>query len=226
MSGEGVSAPWRTTPQPTHPTPGESSPRASSGDVRLVHHLPPSEPLPRADEAGGFAFIAEHANHFGSTDERSAESRFGTIQPGRTVFAAFQPPSSTDADPTSKPESRSSMQIQINTDHNIEGREALGAHIRGVVENALKHLASHVTRVEVHVADENGAKTAGDEKRCVMEARLEGRPPAAVTHQAATVHDAINGTADKLAHLIERTLGRLQEERRHRTDPVRTEPTP
>lgn len=111
------------------------------------------------------------------------------------------------------------MQIQINTDHTIEGRESLGAHIRGVVENTLGHLALHVTRVEVHVAGENGAKTVGDDKRCTMEARLEGRPPAAVTHHAASVHDAVTGAADKLASLIDHTLGRLQHERRNRTDP-------
>jgi hypothetical protein len=29
------------------------------------------------------------------------------------------------------------MQVQVNTDHTIEGREALAARIRGVVENAL-----------------------------------------------------------------------------------------
>jgi hypothetical protein len=28
------------------------------------------------------------------------------------------------------------MQIQVNTDHTIEGHEALAAQIRGVVENA------------------------------------------------------------------------------------------
>lgn len=111
------------------------------------------------------------------------------------------------------------MQIQINTDHTIAGREALSAHIRHVVENSLAHLASHVTRVEVHVADENGTKTVSDDKRCVMEARLERRPPAAVTHQAATVHDAVTGAADKLARLIDHTLGRLRHERSHRTDP-------
>lgn len=111
------------------------------------------------------------------------------------------------------------MQIQIDTDHTIEGSEAFSAHIRSVVENTLEHFASHVTRVEVHVADENAAKTVGDDKRCVMEARLEGRPPSAVTHHAATVHEAVNGAADKLAHLIGRTLGRLKDERRHRTDP-------
>lgn len=111
------------------------------------------------------------------------------------------------------------MQIQINTDHTIEGREALSAHIRSVVDSTLGHLASHVTRVEVHLTDENGAKTVGNDKRCLMEARLEGRPPVAVTHHAATVHDAATGAADKLAHLIGHILGRVQHERRHRTDP-------
>lgn len=118
------------------------------------------------------------------------------------------------------------MQIQINTDHTIEGSEAFSVYIRSVVGNALGHFTSHVTRVEVHVTDENGAKTIGEDKRCVMEARLEGRPPAAVTHQAATVHAAVNGAADKLSNLIESTLGRLQHERRQRTDPVRPNQVP
>ena len=33
------------------------------------------------------------------------------------------------------------MQVQINTGHNIEGREALGAQIKGVVESALTNSA-------------------------------------------------------------------------------------
>jgi ribosome-associated translation inhibitor RaiA len=113
------------------------------------------------------------------------------------------------------------MQIQINTDHNIEGHEALGAHIRSEVRNTLGHLSSHVSRVEVHVADENGAKPVGNDKRCVMEVRLEGRPPDAVTHHAETVHAAVNGAADKLARLLDHTIGKLQHERSHRTDPAR-----
>ena len=112
------------------------------------------------------------------------------------------------------------MQIQINTDATLENSEALGAYLRNVVADALGHFAAHVTRVEVHVADENGAKTVGDDKRCVMEARLEGRPPAAVIHQAATVHDAVHGAADKLARLIGHTLGRLQDEHGRRSAPV------
>lgn len=112
------------------------------------------------------------------------------------------------------------MQIQINTDRNIEGREALATQVSDVVESALSRFSDHITRVEVHLSDENSAKKGGnDDIRCVMEARLEGRQPSAVTHQAATVDQAVDGATDKLSRLIENTLGRLREEKRRRNDP-------
>ncbi len=105
------------------------------------------------------------------------------------------------------------MQVQINTDHNIEGREELGAHLSGIVKGALSRCSDHITRVEVHLTDENGRKSGRDDKRCVMEARLESRPPVAVTHHAATLHQAVSGAADKLTALIESTRGRLHDQR-------------
>jgi ribosome-associated translation inhibitor RaiA len=112
------------------------------------------------------------------------------------------------------------MQIQINTDRNIEGREALAAQVSSVVESALSRNSDHITRVEVHLSDENSDKKGGnDNMRCVMEARLEGRQPIAVTHQAATLDQAVDGAAHKLTRLIESTLGRLRDQRNHRTDP-------
>jgi ribosome-associated translation inhibitor RaiA len=111
------------------------------------------------------------------------------------------------------------MQIQINTDHNIAGHEALAAQVRGVVENALSRFSDHITRVQVHLSDENGDKSGQNDKRCMMEARLEGHKPIAVTHEAATVNQAVDGAADKLARLIESTLGRLRDQKNHRTDP-------
>src|SRR5664280_3625391 len=62
------------------------------------------------------------------------------------------------------------MQVQINTGHNIEGHEALSAHVSDVVKNALVRLGDHITRVEVHLSDENGDKSGPNDKRCVMEA--------------------------------------------------------
>lgn len=112
------------------------------------------------------------------------------------------------------------MQIQINTDHNIDGREALSAHIRKVVECALDHQSTRITRVEIHLADENGPKTTPDVLRCAMEARLEGHQPLAVTFEAASLHQAVEGAADKLARLVEHTLGRQRDVRSARTDPL------
>ena len=112
------------------------------------------------------------------------------------------------------------MQIQMSTDGNIEGHEALATQVRSVVEGALDRFSDHITRVEVHLSDENSGKKGGnDDIRCVMEARIEGRQPIAVTHQAATVDQSVDGAAEKLTRLIESTLGRKHEQESHRTDP-------
>jgi ribosome-associated translation inhibitor RaiA len=112
------------------------------------------------------------------------------------------------------------MQVQINTDHNIEGSAALTARVRGVVESALSRVCNHITRVEVHLTDEDGDKSGKSDMRCVMEARLEGRQPVAVIDQAGTLEQAVDGAADKLARLIGSTLGRLHEQASRRTDPL------
>lgn len=111
------------------------------------------------------------------------------------------------------------MQIQINTDHNIEGREALAAHFSEVVERALSRMSDRITRLEVHLSDENGDKQGQNDKRCMLEARIEGRQPIAVTYHAATLDQAVDGAADKLTRLIESTLGRQRHHNSHRTDP-------
>ena len=111
------------------------------------------------------------------------------------------------------------MQIQINTDRHINGHEKLTEQIRGVVERTFSRLSDHITRVEIHITDENGYKSGPNDKRCVMEARLEGRRPIAVTQQAATVDQAVDGAAEKLLKLIENTIDRLHDQKIRRTDP-------
>jgi ribosome-associated translation inhibitor RaiA len=111
------------------------------------------------------------------------------------------------------------MQVQINTDRNVEGHEALDSQVSGAVESALSRISDHITRVEVHLTDENSHKSSQNDKRCVMEARLQGRQPIAVTHQAAILDQAVDGAADKLTRLIESILGRLRDQKSRRTDP-------
>ena len=117
------------------------------------------------------------------------------------------------------------MQIQVNTDHNIEGHEALANHVTGTVKSALSRFSDHITRVAIHLSDATGHKNSKDDKHCVIEARLEGRQPIAATHHAETVHQAVNGAADKLARSIESSLGRLHDHKTHSSDHSLTEPT-
>ncbi|MGY0556685.1 MULTISPECIES: HPF/RaiA family ribosome-associated protein [unclassified Lysobacter] len=101
------------------------------------------------------------------------------------------------------------MKIQLNTDHNIQGDDALAAHVEGVVTDALGRFSTQVTRVEVHLSDLNAAKGGSADKQCMMEARLEGRQPMAVTHQADTMRAAITGATGKLQRLLASSLGKL-----------------
>lgn len=124
------------------------------------------------------------------------------------------------------------MKIQLNTDVHIDGKEALAAQVSATVEQALDRFSEHITRVEVHLADENGGKSGQKDHRCMLEARLEGRQPVAVTEHAATLEQAVQGAAQRLAHLLDSTLGRLQEHRgehgKRASDPTSpgTEPAP
>ncbi len=52
------------------------------------------------------------------------------------------------------------MQIQINTDHNVEGHAVLIEHVRGVTEHSLSRFSKQITRVEVHLSYENADRHA------------------------------------------------------------------
>ena len=78
-----------------------------------------------------------------------------------------------------------------------------------VVENTLGHLADHIARIEVHISDENSSKKGAQDKRCMMEARLEGHQPVAVTDDAETIGKAVSGAAGKLKSALDHTIGRL-----------------
>ncbi len=100
------------------------------------------------------------------------------------------------------------MKIQVNTDVHFEGSEALSTRVSATVERALQRFQDQVTRVEVHLSDQNGGKSGRTDKRCVMEVRLEGRQPIAATDEAATLDQAVRGAADRLARLVDSQLGR------------------
>jgi ribosome-associated translation inhibitor RaiA len=101
------------------------------------------------------------------------------------------------------------MQVLVNSDHHIVGGEDLMERVQGVVEGRLDRFEGRITRVEVHLNDLNGSKLGERDKRCMMEARIGGMKPIAVSHEAPTVTEAIHAAADKLERAIEHTLGKM-----------------
>ena len=103
------------------------------------------------------------------------------------------------------------MQIQVNTDSNIVGSAPLISDIETELINSLSRFGNQITRVEVHLRDLNGPKSVGDDKSCLLEARLAGRQPMVVSHEAAALRQAIDGATDKLALALDKQLGRLSD---------------
>ena len=116
------------------------------------------------------------------------------------------------------------MQIQINTGESVNGREALYRHTQDVVNDALGRFADHITRVEIHLSDVNGQKAGDNDKRVLMEARIAGRQPIAVSEHAGNLHQAIDGATQKLKRSLDAALGKLADKRRVAPPPLPADP--
>ena len=100
------------------------------------------------------------------------------------------------------------MKVQINTDNNIAASDKLRASYSTLISEELKRFDEHITRMEVHLSDENSHKDGIDDKRCMIEARIIGKQPIAVTNQANTLEQAVTGAIDKLKTSLDTIIGR------------------
>jgi ribosome-associated translation inhibitor RaiA len=103
------------------------------------------------------------------------------------------------------------MQIQVNSNNSVVAHEGLTREVEATVEAAVRRWRNRITRVEVHLNDLNSHKGGAQDKRCLLEARVGGLQPVAVSHKAATVQEALAGAADKLERALESTFGRLND---------------
>lgn len=103
------------------------------------------------------------------------------------------------------------MKIQFNTDNNITGGVKLHEKFSAIISNYLSKYRELITRVEVHLGDKNSHKGGVNDKRCVLEARLEGLQPIVVTNHDDTVEQSVKGALDKLKAAIDSTRGRLRD---------------
>ena len=101
------------------------------------------------------------------------------------------------------------MQVQFNSDSSVMGTENVAERIEASVREKLARFEERLTRIEIHVRDENGAKGGADDKACTIEA-------IGVTEHAAKVDDAARKAAATLSQRLERHFGK---ESKHSHDP-------
>jgi ribosome-associated translation inhibitor RaiA len=107
------------------------------------------------------------------------------------------------------------MQIQINTDHTISEHSRLDEHVRSVVESSIGRFGDHVSRVDVHLSNENKEKGADGGNYCMMEARVHGCEPVVVHEHGVDLHQSISSAASKLKRALDSALGRLNDKKMH-----------
>lgn len=102
------------------------------------------------------------------------------------------------------------MKIQLNTDKNIAGSEKLEAFVTEKINHSLKRFASRITRIEVHLSDQNANKPGSDDIQCKIEARVEGVQPIIVTDRNSTKEKALDSAVDKMKAALDSVTGKLK----------------
>ena len=103
------------------------------------------------------------------------------------------------------------MIIQLNADKNLTIHSEYEAQITEKLNKDLERFTGHITRVEVHLSDENGSKSGINDKKCLLEARFEGKPPIVSSDLGNTYDLALKGATEKLKHALTSLVGKLQE---------------
>ncbi len=100
------------------------------------------------------------------------------------------------------------MIVQFTTDNHIKGDDMLFAQYRELVERTMKRFGDRVSRVVVSLSDENSHKEGDNDKRCMVEARLDGMAPQAVTAHAQNLDLAVREALDKLKSSLASVVGK------------------
>jgi len=117
------------------------------------------------------------------------------------------------------------MQGQVNTSNGIENKDTLERWASDYLNDSLERFRQDITRVEVQLRDTSSGKKGGEDKRCTLEARIAGRDPVAATHHAPTQDEAFRGATQRLIHVLEHTLGKLDRHHHRDRDTIRRDTT-
>jgi ribosomal subunit interface protein len=97
------------------------------------------------------------------------------------------------------------MQIQIFAP-GLVIPEPLKAYVERNLAQVLKPFEEHLTRIEVHLKDQNSSKKNGVDKHCLLEAKPRGMDSIAAEHDAPEFKEAVHQAALKLERALQHRI--------------------
>ncbi len=102
------------------------------------------------------------------------------------------------------------MLIQFRS-NSIRVTEELEEKLSGFIKKSLKRFSNRITRVEVHLEDENSNKGGKDDKRCSIEVRPDNLDPIIVTSKSDNYIQAVREAAEKSKASLDKAISLLSE---------------
>lgn len=101
------------------------------------------------------------------------------------------------------------MIFQFNTDRTIHGDQRQQDRVEALLKSELSRYSTHISRIDVHLSDENEKKKGLKAIRCLLEAQIVHSQPIVAIELADTVEEAIAGAIHKLKNALEKIHERI-----------------
>jgi ribosome-associated translation inhibitor RaiA len=103
------------------------------------------------------------------------------------------------------------MKVQINADVNSNNHVEINDMVNTIITSQLKRFDEHISRIEIHLTDDNGNKSGINDKKCIIEARIEGKNPCVVSEYSDTYERAVTGAVSKVKNSLTSIIERMKE---------------
>ena len=219
--GPGASHEDATKPMPEAPPARPEGPEVSNPRVSQVSGGG-GEPDEKHSHVDGMRSSKSHATDSPSPtstrDWRPNRSRSDIERERRQEEEAGQEQRTFDADDADDavdaagpPGSERGVQVLVNTDNNLPGTESVAEQVEQAVRKGLRRFESHITHVEVFLADENASKSGPGDKRCSIEARPRGADPVAASDRGASIDEAVSAALGRLVRVLDKEIGKRRD---------------
>ena len=79
------------------------------------------------------------------------------------------------------------------------------------INSKLKRFADKISRIEVHLSDQNSQKESTDDIQCKIEARIEGLQPILAIGKSNTKEKAFNDAINKMKAALDTVIGKMKD---------------